>query len=99
MGEGVQVAAKTLKHWLAVLERMYMVFVVRPLTRKVPRAVQKPPKVYFFYNGDVLADEGARFENLVATHLLKRIHFLEDRDGDRYELAYVRDRDGREVDF
>ncbi len=59
----------------------------------------KPPTVYFFDNGDVLGDEGARFENLVATTLLKRLHFLEDRDGYRYELRYIRDKEGREVDF
>ncbi|MDY0004952.1 MAG: ATP-binding protein [Polyangia bacterium] len=99
IAEDLQVAAKTLKHWLEVLERMYVVFVVRPLTRMIPRAIQKPPKVYFFDTGDVLGDEGARFENLVATHLLKRLHFLEDRDGDRYSLSYVRDKEGREVDF
>lgn len=99
IAQELQVASKTLKHWLDILERMYLVFVVRPLTRKLPRAIQKPPKVYFFDTGDVLGDEGVRFENLVATHLLKRIHFLEDRDGDRYRLSYVRDKDGREVDF
>ena len=40
-----------------------------------------------------------RFENLVATSLLKRLHFLEDRDGYCYELRYIRDKEGREVDF
>jgi len=47
----------------------------------------------------VLGNEGARFENLVASSLLKRLHFLEDRDGYRYELRYIRDKEGREVDF
>ena len=46
-----------------------------------------------------MGDEGARFENLVASALLKRLHFLEDRDGYRYELRYIRDKEGREVDF
>lgn len=95
----LQIAHKTAKSWLEVLERMYLVFIVRPHTRSLPRAVLKPPKVYFFDNGDVLGDEDARFENLVATSLLKRLHFLEDRDGYRYELRYVRDKDGREVNF
>jgi hypothetical protein len=78
---------------------MYIIFCVRPYSKNLPRAVLKPPKVYFFDNGDVLGDEGARFENLVATTLLKRLHFLEDRDGYRYELRYIRDKEGREVDF
>ena len=44
-------------------------------------------------------DEGERFENLVAASLLKKLQFLEDRDGYRYELRYLRDKEGREVDF
>jgi hypothetical protein len=95
----LQISPKTAKVWLDVLERMYLLFTVRPYTRSLPRAVLKPPKVYFFDNGDVLAGEGERFENLVATSLLKRLHFLEDRDGYRYELRYLRDKEGREIDF
>ncbi len=95
----IQISPKTVKTWLEVLERMYLVFTVKPYTKSLPRAILKPPKVYFFDNGDVLGDEGARFENLVATSLLKRLHFLEDRDGFRCELRYIRDKEGREVDF
>jgi len=99
MASDLQISPKTAKSWLEVLERMYLVFSVRPYTKNLPRAVLKPPKVYFFDNGDILGDEDARFENLVATSLLKRLHFLEDRDGYRYELRYIRDKEGREVDF
>jgi len=95
----LQISPKTAKAWLEVLERMYLVFSVRPYTKSLPRTVLKPPKVYFFDNGDVIGDEGARFENLVASSLLKRLHFLEDRDGYRYELRFIRDKEGREVDF
>jgi len=95
----LQISPKTALSWLEVLERMYLVFAVRPYTKSLPRAVLKPPKVYFFDNGDVLAGEGERFENLVAAGLLKRLHFLEDRDGYRYELKYLRDKEGREIDF
>ena len=99
LASDLQISPKTAKAWLEVLERMYLVFSVRPYTRSLPRAVLKPPKVYFFDNGDVIGDEGSRFENLVATSLLKRLHYLEDRDGYRYELRYIRDKEGREVDF
>ena len=95
----LQISPKTAKVWLEVLERMYLLFTVRPYTRSLPRAVLKPPKVYFFDNADVLAGEGEQFENLVATSLLKRLHFLEDREGYRYELRYLRDKEGREIDF
>ena len=99
LAEDLQISPKTAKSWLEVLERMYLVFAVRPFSKSLPRAIVKPPKVYFFDNGDVLGDEGACFENLVATSLLKRLHFLEDHSGYRYELRYIRDKEGREVDF
>lgn len=99
LAEDIQISPKTAKVWLELLERMYLVFIVRPYTRSLPRAVQKPPKVYFFDNADVIGDEGARFENFVATHLLKRAHFIEDREGHRCELRYIRDKEGREIDF
>jgi len=99
IAQDLQVAPKTVKHWLEILEKMYLIFTVRPFTKNLPRAIQKPPKVYFFDNADVIGDSGARFENLVATHLLKRIHFREDSEGYRYELHYLRDKEGREIDF
>jgi predicted AAA+ superfamily ATPase len=95
----IEVSPKTAKAWLELLERMYLVFAVRPYSRSLPRAILKPPKVFFFDNADVIGDEGARFENLVATHLLKRMHYLEDREGHRCELQYLRDKEGREIDF
>ncbi|OGQ08779.1 MAG: hypothetical protein A3G32_06365 [Deltaproteobacteria bacterium RIFCSPLOWO2_12_FULL_40_28] len=95
----LQVSPQTLKHWLEVLERMYIIFVVKPYTKNISRAVLKPPKVYFFDNADVMGDESKRFENLVANHLLKKLHYLEDSRGYRYELNYLRDKEGREVDF
>jgi len=99
LASDIQVSPKTAKAWLELVERMYLAFAVLPYTDKLPRAVLKPPKVYFFDNGDVIGDDGARFENLVASHLLKRLQYLEDRDGYRYELRFVRDKEGREVDF
>ena len=43
--------------------------------------------------------EAARFENLVACHLLKWVHFQQDTQGRDLELRYFRDIEGREVDF
>jgi predicted AAA+ superfamily ATPase len=99
IAQDLQVSPSTLKSYLEILERMYLIFIVRPYTTKLARLIQKPPKVYFFDNMDVIGDEGARFENLVATQLLKRLQFSEDHDGYRYSLNYIRDKEGREVDF
>jgi uncharacterized protein len=99
----LQVSLDSVKRWIEALEKLYVCFVIRPYAGKLSRSIQKTPKVYFYDNGDVpLAPDGgkgAKFENLVATHLLKQLHFLEDRDGDRWELCYIRDKEKREVDF
>ena len=55
--------------------------------------------MYFYDNMDVIGDDGVRFENLVATHLLKRLQLYKDQGGHRYGLHYLRDKEGREVDF
>jgi predicted AAA+ superfamily ATPase len=99
LAQDIQVAPQSIKAWLSVFERMYLLFFVRPYTRSLPRAIQKPSKVYFFDNQDVMGDSGARFENFVATHLLKRLHFEEDYEGRICQLHYIRDKEGREVDF
>ena len=44
-------------------------------------------------------NEGARFENVIASHLLKWVHWQQTVDGRDYELRYFRNTDGREVDF
>ncbi len=99
LAEDIQIAPKTASSWLSLIERMYIAFAIYPLTKNVPRAIQKPPKVYFYDNADVASNNEARIENLVATHLLKRLHFMEDYLGYRCSMHYIRDKDGREVDF
>lgn len=99
LAEDLQISPKTAKNWLALVERMYIGFAIYPLTKNIPRSIQKPPKVYFYDNADIKNDRAARLENLVATTLLKRLHFIEDYYGYRCQLYYIRDRDNREVDF
>ena len=95
----LQISPITAKNWLALIERMYIAFPIYPFTTNIPRAILKPPKVYFYDNADVSISDGARLENLVATTLLKRLHFIEDYHGYRCSLHYIRDKEGREVDF
>lgn len=100
IAQDLQIAPKTAKDWLALTERMYLAFSVTPLTKNIARAIQKPPRVYFYDNADITAqNNGARLENLVATTLLKRLNFIEDYLGYRCSLHYIRDKDGRKVDF
>lgn len=99
IAQDLQISPKTAKSWLQLIEKMYIGFAVYPLTKNVPRSISKPPKVYFYDNGDVLNDGGARLENFVATTLLKRLHFIEDFHGYRCSLHYIRDKESREIDF
>ncbi len=96
--EDLEVSHRAVTHWLDVLERLYHVFVVRPYVSRRIRGLRKMPKVYL-WDWSLISSRGPRFENLVASHLQKLCHYLEDAEGHKCELFYVRDRTGREVDF
>lgn len=96
--EDLQVAHKTAKKWIQVLERLYSIFQIPPFGGPKIRAVKKEQKPYF-YDWSVVENEGTRFENMVAVHLLKHVYWLEDSQGLTLELRYFRDTDSREVDF
>ena len=99
LARDLQVAPRTVQRWIEILERLMVIFVVTPFSKNVTSAIKKEPKIYFYDTGRVKNDPGARFENLVACSLLKRLHFLEDTQGEKCELHYVRDKQKREVDF
>lgn len=96
--EDLQVAHQTVARWVQILENLYMIFRIYPFGSSSIRAVKKEAKHYHL-DWTVVKDRGARFENLVACHLLKWCHFLQDTEGREMELRYFRDIDRREVDF
>lgn len=99
LAQDLQVSVHTVKHWLQILENLCVIFGVRPYHRNIARSLLKEPKYYFYDTGAVEGDLGARLENTVALALLREMHLLEDTTGSRTALHYLRDRDGREVDF
>ena len=96
--EDLQVSHKTAAAWLEVLERLYAIFRLPPFGAPAIRAVKKEQKHYHL-DWSVVPADPARFENLVACHLLKWVHHQQDTQGSDVELRYFRDTDGREVDF
>jgi uncharacterized protein len=96
--EDLEVSHRAVTNWIEILERLYFAFRIRPYASSQVRSLRKMPKAYL-WDGSLVPEPGPRFENLVALHLLKLCHFLEDRDGYRVELHYLRDRTGKEVDF
>jgi uncharacterized protein len=96
--EDLQVSHKTVASWVEILERLFALFRLPPFGSPRLRAVKKEQKHYHF-DWTLVPDLPARFENLVACHLLKWVHFQQDTQGRDLELRYFRDTDGREVDF
>lgn len=96
--QDLDVDHKTVERWLQILENLYVCFRVSPYGVPRIRAVKKERKLYL-WDWSSVSDEGARLENLVGSQLLKYCHFIEDTQGLRMELRFLRDTDRREVDF
>jgi predicted AAA+ superfamily ATPase len=96
--EDLQVAHKSVERWLNILERLMYIFRLDSFGPPKIKAVKKSRKHYLF-DWTAIEDNGARFENLVAFHLLKECYFSEDTEGFDTELRFFRDIEGREVDF
>ncbi len=96
--EDLEVAFETVRNWVAVLERLDAIFRVAPFGPPRIKSVKKEQKLYF-WDWPRAESEGARFENLVALHLLRLVHWAHDVEGEKLELRYFRTRMGHEVDF
>lgn len=96
--EDLEIDHKTADRWITILEHLYVCFRIPPFGSRRVRALKKQQKLYL-WDWSMVPDDGPRFENLVASQLLKYCHWLEDTEGHRMELRFLRDTDGREVDF
>jgi len=96
--EDLSVAFETADRWITILENLYFCFRIQPYGLPKLRASRKEKKLYM-WDWSLCDDPGARFENLVASNLLKYCHSIEDSEGDRMALMFVRDSIGRELDF
>lgn len=96
--EDLQVSYNTIQSWLNIFERLFITYSLKPYTKKIQRSIHKEKKIYL-WDWSQIKDEGNRFENLVASHLLKAIQTWRDLGFGDFELYFLRDRDRREVDF
>lgn len=99
IAEDVAISPNTVKKYIQILEALYIVFRVIPFSHNIARSLLKEPKIYFFDNGLVKGDVGAKFENLVATCLLKHVYARVDYLAERCSLHYFHTKEKREVDF
>lgn len=92
------VSHKTVSSWIDLFERFFLVFKIRPFSRRLARSLVKEPKIYF-YDYCRTQDEGLRFENMVAVELHRATTLWKDFGLGDYDLWHIRNKEKQEVDF
>lgn len=109
LGNDTGIDAKTVQHWLSILEASFVIFRLPPYHRNLGKRLIKSPKIFFTEPGllchllgleelsQVERDPlvGAIFENLVVLEALK----VRYNGGRRPNLSFFRDHKGHEVDL
>ena len=98
IAQDLQVAFETVKNWLMIFERFYLVFQLAPWTNKISRAITKEKKNYLF-NYPLIQQESARFENMVALELLRAVYNWNEHGHGKFSVHYIRNKEKAEVDF
>lgn len=98
IAQDLQVNFRTVARWMDVFEQFYYCFRLSPFQSRAIASVKKEKKLYL-WDWSQVPDEPKRYENLIASSLLKYCDYLHDREGYKATLHYVRDDTGREVDF
>jgi predicted AAA+ superfamily ATPase len=99
LANDLQVSIHTVKHWLQILENLFIIFPVRPYHKNIARSLLKESKYYLYDTGAVQGDLSAKLENTVACALLRELHLIEDTTGSKVALHYLRDKEKHEIDF
>ena len=94
----LEVSHRAVSHWMEIFEQLYYCYRLPPYAGRLSHTLRKERKLYL-WDWSALEDSGARFENMIAGHLLKFCNSLEDSEGYDVQLNYVRDKSNREVDF
>lgn len=98
MTEDMEINFDTLKRWLMYLKAVYSVFEIKPYSRQVARSIKRDGKIYL-WDYSAVKEKPARFENLVAHHLLKTCHYWTDTGEGDFKLMYLRNKEKHEIDF
>jgi len=94
----VGVSVDTARRWLGTLSGFYLGFTLQPWFTNVARSLRKEPK-WYLRDWALVSDIGKRAETFVACHLLKAVEGWTDLGLGEFQLAYLRDKEKREVDF
>ncbi len=94
----LRVTYNSVRNWLSVFERFFLIFSVYPWTNKISRAIQKERKV-FLWDTPRIEDESRRFENQVAVELWRAVSLWNDLGYGRFSLHFIKNKEKQEVDF
>ncbi len=98
LANDLKVSYNTVRNWLEVFERFFLVFSIPTWTEKIARAIQKERKIYL-WDTPRIKDPAARFENIVAIELYRAVTLWNDMGYGNFSLHFVKDKEKREVDF
>lgn len=104
-----EISQPTAKSWLAILQRLHIVYLLQPYSNNKLKRLTKTPKLYFWDSGlcsyltkwlsaDTLTNgnaSGYYFENYVVTELIKDL----DYHSINYDISYFRDSNSKEIDI
>jgi hypothetical protein len=94
----LKISHNTVSSWITVFEHFFLVFELRPYSKRISRSLVKEPKIYF-YDYCRIQDEALRFENMVAVELNRAVTLWTDFGFGEYQLWYLRNKEKQEVDF
>lgn len=96
--EDIGTSHDTITRWIGILEALYYCYRIKPYSKNIKYTLKKEPKI-FLYDWGLCATEGAKWENMIAGHLLKNVHLWTDAAMGEFDLFYLKDKQKREVDF
>lgn len=97
--EDLSTSPATIDRWIGILENLYFCYRIYPYGINRSKAVKKAAKLYL-WDWSQVDNPGPKFENFVASHLLKYCHYHHDTYGEKMELRFLKDVEGgKEIDF
>ena len=94
----LKVSYNSIRGWLAVFERFFLIFSIPPWTARIARAIQKERKVYL-WDAPRIEDPSAQFENMVAMELWRAVTNWNDLGYGQFTLHFIKNKEQKEVDF
>ena len=98
LSRDLEVSFNTVRSWLEVFERFFLCFRLRPWSARIQRGLTKQTKLFLMDYAQI-ESSAARFENMVALELMRAVSSWNEWGWGTFDLFYVRNKDGHEVDF